>query len=148
MDFRQSPEFKKLRAQGLVVRGVLFRERKASFSNWDNDKLEGACGMATNLLHQLLGLDMVVGGFEGGALGGSSHCWNLWEGRIFDITATQFGVRERVYVVAADYRYEELVRGAAALRLMRRSFNREMTFPDKRLLERTKEALRRAEERR
>lgn len=47
------------------------------------------------------------------------HCWTTLRGQIIDVTATQFGVRHRVYSPVADKRYRPEDLGADALQVVR-----------------------------
>lgn len=69
-----------------------------------NEDLEGACGDVSIVLHEVLGSKVcrIVGGrflWEG-------HSWvTMNNGELVDLTATQFGIQEPVYVTFCDDRY-------------------------------------------
>lgn len=74
--------------------------------------LDCFCAIATDLFVKVsreLGFNLdFVEGFFGDRDPFPNHCWAHYQGKIIDLTATQFGKKEKVYVVNVDndeYRY-------------------------------------------
>lgn len=61
--------------------------------------LKGACGAAAYLLTKLL----QQAGFKALLVDGNGHCWTELDGRVIDVTATQFQHRRRPREVFFDY---------------------------------------------
>ena len=81
----------------------------------DKKHLGGGCGDVSFVLGQLTGLCHC---FESGDYKGSGHCWiRLPNGEIWDLTATQFKVAARIYVVKGDEtkNYNTYQRGRPAI---------------------------------
>lgn len=75
----------------------------------DSHRLMGLCAISSyflKILSKKMGYDIAL--IEGAAFDGwvsddgINHCWNLYDGKIIDITATQFGVHRKVHIVNAD----------------------------------------------
>lgn len=72
--------------------------------------LESMCGIASYALKQALEGARLDSNLVYGFYDGMGHCWLEYGDRIIDITATQFGVRRRVYVTDyenAKYQFEK-----------------------------------------
>ena len=77
--------------------------------------LEGACASASYVLWKHLRKQGYDADFIMGSYHGFNHCWVEIEDRILDITATQFGVRKKVYTrVLSAAIYQEELRGKDA----------------------------------
>lgn len=88
---------------------VLYEEGKRGFC-W-NRELGGGCGDCSIVLWEMLGDDichLISGTYHRPSettlpFSGDSHCWvELVTGEIVDLTATQFGIDQRVFVVSSS----------------------------------------------
>lgn len=69
-------------------------------SDWDPSDLAGGCGAASYALTVLLG---PPARFVQGEFRSEYHCWVDYAGQIIDVTATQFGVVDKVFVPNAAW---------------------------------------------
>lgn len=85
-----------------------------------NDRnLMGACGYASFWLHRAIPDSELVIGLFNTEDTGYSHCWVVHRNRIIDITATQFHIKKRVYIIDLSSEearpYVPIVRGQKAI---------------------------------
>ena len=94
--------------------------------NFNADNLQGACGISSRVLHRALrrlGVqnDFVMGRFGDDWGTRDTHCWveipRLRQ--VVDVTATQFGIEEPVYIGPIDHPYISHVRNVQATNRLR-----------------------------
>jgi hypothetical protein len=77
----------------------------------DKQELGGRCHLASRVLYKEarksgLKVKMCTGWFENDFSAGG-HCWIEFEGKIIDITATQFGIKDKIFITDVnDSRYD------------------------------------------
>lgn len=93
--------------------------------DFDSESLQGACGIASLLLNRVLRRLGVKSEFVMGCYkddwGDENHCWvEIPElNRVVDITATQFGVSDEVFIGEPTFPYMPRLRGRAATTRLR-----------------------------
>lgn len=78
--------------------------------NFDPENLQGACAIASYTLHRTLNNlhipnRFVMGWFRDKWSNDENHCWLEVGEHIVDITATQFGISDKVYVTKPGFPY-------------------------------------------
>lgn len=96
----------KVRSIALKVRKLI--EDTAKHYNYDffDKNLGCACAVSSFLLHKELKKNKIKSKFVWGFFNNWPHCWNVIDNSILDITATQFGESDSVYLTdLEDDRY-------------------------------------------
>lgn len=97
--------------------------------NFNAETLQGACGISSRVLHRVLRRLGVQNDFVMGVYvdawqeeGKDNHCWVEIPRLdvIVDVTATQFGILDKIYVTEPKFPYIETCRNATATRRLAR----------------------------
>jgi hypothetical protein len=97
---------------------------------WDLDDFCGACSHSSLVLAGLLRKfgyksDFVVGWYKYRDDGCGNHCWvETGKGKVVDVTATQFGIKSRIYVPKTKKRYGVIKKGTSGERYVHQNWDR------------------------
>jgi hypothetical protein len=83
-----------------IVRKTI--EEDCEKNDWigDSENLWGACGYASYGLYRMIpGSVLVIGSYKAKHTLGFTHCWVETEDKIIDLTATQFGLQSKIYIL-------------------------------------------------
>jgi hypothetical protein len=106
-------DFQKVISYAKSSRKIVERLAKHIDNSWpveagDSKTLECYCAIASHLLYKLAKKNNIKINFHVGKFKSYDHAFNSYDGKIIDITATQFGLKNKVYVIDSENPYYKI----------------------------------------